>query len=63
MDLKKRINIHNFEVMVKKKGKSVIKGNWEDVIKASVKGNPKAKKKKKETKPRDFKNQQATDEK
>lgn len=32
--------------MAKKKENTVIKGNWEDVIKASVKGNPKPKVKK-----------------
>jgi hypothetical protein len=32
--------------MAKAKDKTVIKGNWEDVIKASVKGNPKPKPKK-----------------
>lgn len=32
---------------VKKKENAVIKGTWEDVIKASVKGNPKPKPKKK----------------
>lgn len=32
--------------MAKKKEKTVIKGNWEDVIKASVKDNPKPKPKK-----------------
>lgn len=33
--------------MAKKREKLIIKGTWEDVIKASVKGNPKPKPKKK----------------
>ena len=36
-----------------KKDQPAIKGSWEDVIKASVKGNPKPKPKKKEKKPKE----------
>ncbi len=36
--------------MSKNEGKPVIKGTWEEVIKASVKNNPKPKPKKKATK-------------